>query len=40
MTEFNHFNFFTFFSGDLVMTWQLRWIACMLRELVKADLFI
>jgi hypothetical protein len=37
MTEFNHFNFFAFFSGDLMMTRQLRWIARMLRELVEAD---
>jgi hypothetical protein len=41
MTEINHFNFFTFFSGDVAMTGQLRrWIAHMLRELVEADLFI
>jgi hypothetical protein len=37
MTEFNHFNFFAFFSGDLMMTGQLRWIASMLRELIEAD---
>jgi hypothetical protein len=40
MTEINHFSFFTFFSGDVAMTGQLRWIAHMLRELVDADLFI
>jgi hypothetical protein len=40
MTEFNHFKFFTSFSGDLMMTRQLRWIARMLRELVVADSFI
>jgi hypothetical protein len=40
MTEINHFIFFTFFSGDVAMTGQLRWIARMLRELVEADLFI
>jgi hypothetical protein len=40
MTEINHFNFFTFFSGDVAMTGQLRWIARMSRELVEADLFI
>jgi hypothetical protein len=36
MIEFNHFNFFEFFSDDLAMTGQLRWIACMLRELIDA----
>jgi hypothetical protein len=40
MTEIKHFNFFTLFSGDLVMTGQLRWIAHMSRELVDADSFI
>jgi hypothetical protein len=40
MIEINHFNFFTFFSGDAVMTGQLRWIARMLRELVEADSFL
>jgi hypothetical protein len=40
MTEFNHFNFFAFFSGDLAMTGQLRWIARILRELVEANSFI
>jgi hypothetical protein len=40
MTEINHFNFFAFFSGDLTMTGQLRWIGRMLRELVDADSFI
>jgi hypothetical protein len=40
MIEINHFIFFTFFSGDVVMTEQLRWIAYMLRELVEVDLFI
>jgi hypothetical protein len=40
MTEINHFNFFTFFSGVVVMTGQLRWITHMSRELVDTDLFI
>jgi hypothetical protein len=40
MTEFNHFIFFAFFSGDLAMTGQLRWIARILRELVEANSFI
>jgi hypothetical protein len=40
MTEINHFNFFVFFSGNAAMIEQLRWIACMSRELVEADLFI
>jgi hypothetical protein len=40
MTEINHFNFFAFFSGDVPMTSQLRWIFHMSRELVDADLFI
>jgi hypothetical protein len=40
MTKINHFNFFAFFSGDVAMTGQLRWIARMLREVVKADSFI
>jgi hypothetical protein len=40
MTEINYFNFFAFFSGDVVMIGQLRWIACILRELVDADSFI
>jgi hypothetical protein len=40
MTEINHFNFFAFFSGDIVMTRQLKWIARMSRELVEADSFI
>jgi hypothetical protein len=40
MTEINHFNFFAFFSGNVVMTRQLRWIARMLRELAEADSFI
>jgi hypothetical protein len=40
MTEINHFNFFAFFSGDVVMTETLRWIARILRELVDADSFI
>jgi hypothetical protein len=38
MTEINIF--LLFFSGDVTMTGQLRWIARMLRELVDADLFI
>jgi hypothetical protein len=40
MSEINHFKFFAFFSGDVAMTGQLSWIACMLRELVEADSFI
>jgi hypothetical protein len=40
MTEINHFKFFAFFSGDVVMTGQLIWIAHMLRKLSEADLFI
>jgi hypothetical protein len=40
MIEINYFNFFTLFSGDVVMTEQLSWIAYMLRELVEIDLFI
>jgi hypothetical protein len=40
MTEINNFNNFIFFSGDVVMTGQLRWIARMLRELVVVDSFI
>jgi hypothetical protein len=40
MTEINHFNFFAFFSGDIVMTRQLKWIARMSRELIEADSFI
>jgi hypothetical protein len=40
MTEINHFKKFTFFSGDVAMTGQLRWIARMSRELVVADSFI
>jgi hypothetical protein len=40
MTEINHFKNFAFFSGDVVMTRQLRWIACMSRELDEADSFI
>jgi hypothetical protein len=27
MTEINHFNFFAFFTGDVMMTRQLRWIS-------------
>jgi hypothetical protein len=40
MTEIIHFKKFAFFSGNVVMTGQLRWIARMLRELVEADSFI
>jgi hypothetical protein len=40
MTEINHFNFFAFFSVDVVMTGQLMWIAHMLRELSEANSFI
>jgi hypothetical protein len=38
MTAINHFVFFAFFSGDVAITRQLRWIARMLRELVDAIL--
>jgi hypothetical protein len=38
MTEINHF--FCIFSGDVAMIGQLRWIACMSRELVQTDSFI
>jgi hypothetical protein len=40
MTEINHFENFAFFSGDVVMIEQLRWIAHILRELIEPDLFI
>jgi hypothetical protein len=40
MTEINHFKVFVLFSGDVVMIEQLRWIACMSRELVESDSFI
>jgi hypothetical protein len=40
MTEINHFNFFGFFRGDMVMIGQLRWIARMSKELVETDSFI
>jgi hypothetical protein len=40
MTKINHFNFFVFFSDDVMMIEQQRWIARMSRELVEADLFI
>jgi hypothetical protein len=40
MTKIYHFNFFILFTSDVVMIWQLRWIARMLRELIDADLFI
>jgi hypothetical protein len=40
MTEINHFNFFVFFSGDVAMNGQLRWIAHMSRELIETDSFI
>jgi hypothetical protein len=40
MTKINHFNFFAFFSGDGMMTRQMRWIAHMSRELVEVDSFI
>jgi hypothetical protein len=40
MTEINHFEFFAFFSGDVAMTGQLRWIARMSRELVETDSII
>jgi hypothetical protein len=40
MTKINHFEKFSFFSGDVAMTGQLRWIAHLLRELVEANSFI
>jgi hypothetical protein len=40
MTEINHFKLFAFFSGDVAMTGQLRWIAHISRELVEADSFM
>jgi hypothetical protein len=40
MSEINHFKFFAFFCGDVVMIGQLKWIAHMPRKLVEADLFI
>jgi hypothetical protein len=40
MTKINYFNFFAFFSVDVTMTGQLRWIAHMPKELVEADSFI
>jgi hypothetical protein len=40
MTKINHFNFFAFFSGDVVMIGQLSWIARMSRELIETDSFI
>jgi hypothetical protein len=40
MTKINHFNFFVFFSGDVAMTGQLRWIARLSRELIDANSFI
>jgi hypothetical protein len=40
MTEINYFKFFVFFSVDMTMTGQLRWIAHMSKELVEADSFI
>jgi hypothetical protein len=40
MTKINHFENFAFFSGDVAMTGQLRWIAHLLRELVEANSFI
>jgi hypothetical protein len=40
MTEINHFIFFTFFSSDVMMIGQLRWIAHMSIELIDADSFI
>jgi hypothetical protein len=38
MAEINHF--FAFYSGDVAMIGQLRWIARMSRELVEVDSFI
>jgi hypothetical protein len=40
MTEINHFKVFVLFSGDVTIIGQLRWIACMSRELIEVDLFI
>jgi hypothetical protein len=42
MVDINYFILFTFFSSDVAMTVQLRWItACrMSKELIKPDLFI
>jgi hypothetical protein len=40
MTEINHFKYFAFFSGDVAMTEQLRWIARMSRKLIEVDSFI
>jgi hypothetical protein len=40
MTEINHFKKIIFFSCDLVVTGQLRWIARMSRELIDVDSFI
>jgi hypothetical protein len=35
MTEINHFKNFTFFSGDVTMTEQLRWISRMSKKWLK-----
>jgi hypothetical protein len=40
MTEINHFKKYILFSGDVIMTKQLRWIAHILKELVEPDSFI
>jgi hypothetical protein len=40
MTETNYFKVFSFFSGDVMMTGQLRWIAHILRKLIEADSLI
>jgi hypothetical protein len=40
MTEINHFKVFAFFSGDMVMIGQPRWIGCMSKKLVEAHSFI
>jgi hypothetical protein len=40
MTEINHFKTFAFFSGDVIMIGQLRWIARMPRELIEVDSYI
>jgi hypothetical protein len=37
MIEINHFKVFAFYSGDVVITGQLRWIARILRELIEDD---
>jgi hypothetical protein len=38
MTEINHFKKITFFSGDVIMSGQLRWTTRISRKLVDDDL--